>query len=264
MANRDSVGWLEAVIVGAQNSGWCTRPYCTTCGCLEFRRAYWVAAARQAGMTSRFASARLPRGILVEVSSAEREMLVRTLVAGLRLLPRRLSDSEAFRTIIIDLDPPLILHGVPMDLDTELAGTPAGEALARMRAHAEMVRARGKQREAFESPQATEERKRVKMETRAAANALRQSETRRRNAERLELLADLARLPAAERLSRFATDPSLNLDWVSAELIPAHEGDLTNLEMAKATALLTRIGRRKGAWGRLRRMILQRIKTKPQ
>ena len=68
----------------------------------------------------------------------------------------------------------------------------------------------------------------------------------------------------AERLSRFATDPALTLDCVSAELIPAQERDLIDLEMAYAVALVARIGRRKGAWGRLRRMIEHRLETEPE
>ncbi|MBT9154985.1 MAG: hypothetical protein DDT39_01675 [Firmicutes bacterium] len=227
---------------------------------MEFRRAYWAAAARQAEMVSWFDSARLPRDLLVGISAAEREVLVRTLVAGLRELPPMWSDSEAFRTIIIDLDPPLLLHGVPMSLDTELSGTPAGKALARMRAHAEETRARWEWQRAYESPQAVEERKRVNREMRAIAHVRRQSETRRRNTERLQLLAALARVSPGERLSRFATDPALKLDGVSAELIPTQERDLIDLETGKAVALLARIGRRKGAWGCLRRMLERHLR----
>lgn len=209
MTNCDLNSWLEALLVGAQDAGWCMRPYCTTCGCLEFRRAYWAAAARQAEIVSPFESTRPLRDILVEISAAKREALVRTLVAGLRELPPLWSDSEAFRTIINDLDPPLILHGVPMALDIELSGTPAGEALARMRAHAEEARTRRERHDAFESPQAVEERKRVKREKRAIAHARRQSETRRRNTERLELLAALASCrPASDSRDLRRTRPS--------------------------------------------------------
>jgi hypothetical protein len=264
MTNRDSGGWLEAVLVDAQDAGWCMRPYCTTCGCLEFRRAYWAAAARQAGIAIRFKSACLPHDFFMGVSAAEREMIVRTLVAGLRELPRIWSDSEAFETIIVDLDPPLVQHGVPMALDTELSASPAGEKLARMRAHAEEANARRKWQRAYESPQAVEERKRVKREKRAIAHARRQSETRRRNTERLELLAVLDRLSPAERLSRFASDPALNLDCVSDELIPAQERDLIDFDKAMAVALLTRIDRRKGAWGRLRRLLEHLLVDEPE
>lgn len=265
MTSRDSGGWLEAVLVDARDAGWCTRPYCTTCGCLEFRRAFWTAAAQQAGVgTARFESARHPRGFFEGVSAGEREAIVRTLVAGLRQLPQQWSDSEAFRTIIIDLYPPFIMHGVPMALATELSATPAGEGLARMEAHAESIRAERARREAYESSQAVEERKRIRREEKARAHALRQSQTRKRNTERLGLLAALARLSVAERLSRFAMDAALKLDCVSPELIPAQESELVDLETATAVALIARIGRRKGEWGRLRSMIEHRIKTEPE
>lgn len=255
MSNREPGGWLADVLVGAQSARWCTRQFCTTCGCLEFRQAFWTAAARQAGIDASFEAARLPREILSGVSVTDREGLVRTLVAGLRELPPRWTDSEAFRTIITDLDPSLIRHGVSMALDTELSGTPAGEALARMRAHFEEVRAQRHRQRAYESVQATEERRRAKRETRAIAHANRQSEARRRSAERLDLLVAIARLSPGERLVRFATDPALVLDCVPAGLIPAQELDLIDLERAKAVALLRRIGWRKGPWGRLRRML---------
>src|SRR3546814_12334061 len=118
-------------------------------------------------MTNLFKSVRHPMDILEEVSAAEREVLVRTLVAGLRELSPMWSNSEAFRTIIIDLGHPLILHGVLMDLDTELSATPAGDALACMRARTARSRVRLARQEEFESPQAVEERKRVKRERRA-------------------------------------------------------------------------------------------------
>jgi hypothetical protein len=123
--------------------------------------------------------------------------------------------------------------------------------------HSEAARARRDS----ENPQAVEERKRVKRQKRATAHASRQSEARRRNAERLELLASLARVSPAERLHRFATDPALMLDCVSAELIPAQERDLMDLEKDKAVALIKRISRRKGPWGRLQQMLEHRVKA---
>ena len=265
MTSRDPGGWLEAVLVHARDTRWCTRPYCTTCGCLEFRRAFWTAAARQAGVgTARLKSACHPHSFFEGFSAGEREATVRALVAGLRQLPPEWGNTEAFRTIIIDLYPPLIMHGVPMALADELSGTPAGEVLARMEAHDESIRAERARREAYESPQAVEERKRVNREEKARAHALRQSQTRKRNTKRLGLLASLARLSVAERLSRFAMDPALNLDCVSHELIPAQETELVDLETATAVALIARIGRRKGEWGRLRHMIEHRLKAESE
>ena len=265
MTSHDSGGWLKAVLVDARDARWCTRLYCTTCGCGEFRWAFWSAAARQAGVeTARLKSACHPRDLFEGFSAGERKATVQALVAGLRQLTPEWGGTEAFRTIIIDLYPPMITHGVPMDLATELSGTPAGEGLARMEAHDESIRAERARRGAYESPQAAEERKRVKRMEKARAHSLRQSQTRRRNTERLELLAALARLSVVERLSRFATDPALNLDCVFPELIPAQEGELVDLETATAVALIARIGRRKGEWGRLRRIIEHRLKAESE
>lgn len=103
------------------------------------------------------------------------------------------------------------MHGVPMSRGAELAGTAAGKGLKRMKAHVESVRAKRARHEAYESPEAVAERRRAKRQEKARARDLRQYQTQRKNAERLALLADLARLSVAERFSRFAMDPTLNL-----------------------------------------------------
>ena len=264
MTNRDSNSWLEAVFVDAQDGGWCVRPYCITCGCLEFRRTYWAVAAQQVGMSiTQDESTHRARGFLKGFSNGEREAIVQSLVAGLRQLSPQWSDSEAFRAIIIDLDPPFLKCGVPMVLDAELSATPAGEALERIREHAKWLRAEREEFEAYDSPEAVEERKRVKQEEKARAYTLRQSQKCDRDAERLDLLASLARLPVSERLSQFAMDSELKLGLVSPELIPAQESDIVDLERATAVALIARIDRRKGKWGRLRRLIEHRFKLIP-
>ncbi|MEW6246445.1 MAG: hypothetical protein AB1555_07025 [Nitrospirota bacterium] len=78
------------------------------------------------------------------------------------------------------------------------------------------------------------------------------------------MLAVLASMSGAERLSRFATDSAVNLDSVPPELIPTQESEVANLGVAEAVALVARIGRRKGAWGRLRRMIEHRLKAESE
>ena len=190
--------------------------------------------------------------------------MVKALVEGLRELPSVWIGSKALRTIILDLDPPLFQHGVSMVLDTELRGTPAGETLADMRAHDEEVSQRRERHQAYVSPEAAKERKRVKKENKALEHARRQSETRQKNAERLEVLRALASLSPSERLARFATAPALMLDSISSELIPMQENDLIGLDNATVAALLTRIGGRRGAWGRLRSMLEYFIKDKSE
>ncbi len=258
----DSGGWLEAVLVSARDARWCTRPYCTTCGCSKFRSAFWTAAARQAGLeTARRGPGGPPCRFLPGFSDGEREATVRALVAGLRQVPQEWSNTAAFWTIILDLNPQARILGVPIDLAIELSGTPAGEGLARMEAYDEERRRERELREALASPGAVAERRRVEREAKARAHAHRQSQTQERNTERLGLLAALARLSVTERLSRFASDPALNLDCVSPELIPREAGELVELETATAVALLARIGRRRRGWGRLRRMIEGRLES---
>lgn len=256
MSDHRPSHWLAELLDRARIARWCTRTLCTTCGCLEFRRAFWAAAAGQAGIEVGVDDvAHHPYDSLAAVSTGDRVAILGIIVAAMRALPPRWTQSEAFRTIIIDLDRLLMRHGVPMALEPELSGTPAGEALARMRAHSEEVRARRVQQEAYNAPAAAEDRRRAERQIKAVAHAMRQSETRRKNAERIELLAILARLAPVERLVRFATDPALVLDCVSVELIPAHERDLIDLDNQTAVALVEKIGRRRGPWGRLRRML---------
>jgi hypothetical protein len=254
---RENSHWLEAILVDAQEDRLCTDSFCTTCGCLEFRRTYWAAAARQAGIAGSFESARMPKDIFEGVSVTEHRVLVQTLIAGLRELSPMWTASEAFRVIIIDLDPPLLKHGIPMVLDKELSGTPAGEALRQMRAYDAEERAQFDRRSAYESPQAVAERKRVRRVEKTAAQPRRQQEKRQRDLKRSEMLGYLARLSPTDRLARFATDRRLNLDSVPAELIPTHGIDL---EKSLVEELLARIDRRRGPWGRLRRMFENRVK----
>jgi hypothetical protein len=252
-------GWLEEVLVGARDARWCTRPFCTTCGCLKFRQAYWSAAVRRAGIAGNFDSARTPSDFLADVSNAERHAVVQTLVAGLRELSPMWAESEAFRVIVIDLEPPFFRHGVPMILDEALSGSPAADALRRMRAHDAEVRAQYERRLANESPAAAEERKRTRRAERAAAHARRQQETARRNRERLAMLGSLAQLSPVDRLKHFATDHRINLDGVPTELIPTQQGILLEMQESLVAKLLARIGRRRGAWGRLRLMLEGRV-----
>jgi len=258
----EATGWLKEIL---SRGGWCTSPHCTTCGALEFRRAVWLEAARQAGVdvTSRFGRRDRSLAFLEMMSAVEREATVRAVVAGLRGLPSELVATEGFRTIMIDLHPPLLLHGVPMSLGEELAGTPAGEALARMEAHAAAVWAARARRAEYESPEAVEERRRRKRAKRARAHAARQARGRRRNAERLALLEALGHLPVSERLSRFASDPAINLDAISPDLVPTKEHEIADLDRETAVALIARIGGRRKEWGRLRRMLERRFHASP-
>ena len=260
MTQHDSGSWLEALINEAEESRWCTRPFCTTCGCLEFRHALWGEAMLQAGAGSeRPHSSPNPRYRLNALSQSERARTVGAVIAGLRQLPEDCCNTDAIQTILVDLYPLLLRHGVGLSLETELSGTRAGRCLARMIAHEESVQKARKQHEAYQSPEAVKERERVRKAEKAQAHSLRQSpgqsQGQARAAARQELLAALGRLSASDRLVRFAVDSLLNIDSVSHDLIPVESGVVSSLDRATALTLLARVGQRKGAWDGLRRAL---------
>ena len=258
MSTNTSNNWLDDIFQQAERSRWCTRPFCTTCGCQEFRPAYWSMAARHAGVAVR-QPVRHARDVLRGLSQTEVEAVVRSLVAGLRGLSQQWCGSDGLRTIMVDLDPPLLMHGVALDLARELAFTPAGAALMRMRAHEEQRRQERARREAYESPEAVEQRMRDEAERRAQQHAARQAEAAERGAERLRLLEQLAAMSPPQRLARFATDGGLNLDLIPQDLVPTRHADVAALDPQVAQALVGRIGGRRRAWGRLRREIESRF-----
>jgi len=255
--------WLEGVFRAAEASHWCTRPYCTTCGTRDFRRAFWSGAAWQAGVATHGADPTQPRDFPSEFSVAECENILQALIEGLRLLPASRCATDGFRTIIYDIDPPFLRFGTPIDLDAELGDSPAGRMLARLRARSALRRERQAQREEFNSPEAAAERRRLRIGQRARDHEARQAETRRRNLLRVDTINSLAAQSVQERLSRFATDLSLNLDSVPMSLIPALDSDVDGIEPEVAAALIARIGRRRRGWGRLRQLLQRLIVSAP-
>jgi len=253
--------WLVDTLEYAQDSGWCIRPWCGTCGSLEFRRAIWKTAAQQAGINSNFDVVHQSWKILKGVRIEDLEQLIRALVAALRELPSRLADptSDAFKVIMIDLDSQQVREKTSLNIDAMLYGTYAGAALERMRAHHEEVLAERERQKEYESPRAVEERRQIKRERIAAAHALRQAATLKKNSERLELLDTLARMSSTKRLSYIATTPDLNIDMVADELVPKDRTELKDLEKEHTVTIIEKIDRRKGAWGHLRRGLEKRL-----
>ncbi|MFM7807710.1 MAG: hypothetical protein ACKPEA_07225 [Planctomycetota bacterium] len=188
-------------------------------------------------------------------SQTESDAVVRSLVAGLRGLSPQWCDSTGFRTVLVDLDPPLLMHGVVLDLDEQLDSTAAGAALHRMRAHEQVRQQERARHEAYVSPEAVEQRRRDEAERRARQHANRQADAAERGAERLRLLEQLAAMSPQQRLERFATDDGLNLEFIPQDLVPTRQADVAALDPQTAQALVARIGGRRGAWRQLRREI---------
>jgi hypothetical protein len=260
MMPHDDDKWLNDVFHQAEESRWCTRPYCTTCGCHKFRSAYWCIAAQRAGIATP-SIALYPRELLNGLLVHEVDAVVRSLISGVRGLRLEWCNSQSFQTVLIDLDStPNRISGAISLLD-ELSGTPAFAALRRIHAHARERSDARRRRETFESPEAVEERRRIEQQRRASQHADRQAETAARNVDRMKLLEQLAGLPTMQRLVKFATDVKLNLDCIPDELIPTQSSDVMGVDPVLSKALLDRIGNRRAAWGRLRRVIEQQFGT---
>jgi len=251
--------WLEVVFRKADAARWCTRPFCTTCGCQEFRRAYLSAAAMQGGLPVRFQAPRHPREVLAECSAPDQQLLVETLIEGLRGVSAKWSSSDAMQAVMVDLRSIRRDRMAAADLETRLGDTPAGSRLMRMRQQAERQAQRKLEHEQFNSAQTVEERERLRREQAAQRHEARQVLSRQRGQERLQLLAALAQMPVPERLSRLARDPSIRLGLVTDAVLAVQPADLAGLDHAEAEALVTRIGRRRGRWRALQRMLERRL-----
>jgi hypothetical protein len=253
-----SEGWLASIFADAERNNWCTRAYCTTCGSDQFRRSYWTAAAARAGVAIRDADRAPIPNLLAGLGPDERARVAEALMAGVRELPSHRCHDSAFDMVVSDLDPLFVRHGVARNLDAELQGTPAGDSLEHKRAWiAERNRKESERRE-YESPEAAARRRAEKREQRVRAHAARREASRQRSRERAERLADLADLSPGERLRRFASDTGLTLDRQSFVHIGATPSDLLELNDQEAAALIRRIDRRKGPWGRIRRLLMER------
>ncbi len=260
MTQHDSGNWLEALLAEAKRSNWCSKPFCTTCGGSRFRLPFWREAIRQAGVSSEAPDASPFHWMLVEgLSDSGRERTIHTVLEGLRRLSDGYCHDHAIRTILIDMRIFMARYGNGLRLEQELYGTPAGSCMRRMERHDASVREAQARYEANQSREAVEERERARKAEKAEAHALRQVQARTRGAARLELLAVLGRLTVSERLIRFAVDPLLNIDWISHDLIPASGGEISGLENEVARKLLSRVGKRKGPWRRLRLAIEQHL-----
>ena len=175
---------LHELLTTARDRHWCVRPYCTTCGARDYRRAIHANAVAlvEALKTTR-------------IGELEQEFGDIDIDYALRLLMMELANPFG----------PLLLK--TMALEFELEGTEAGEYLAGMRRHEQGVARERAERAAFQTPAAAAERRRVKAERRLAAQADREEGKRKRDAEAEGASHTFADLPPQEALRRIIQGP---------------------------------------------------------
>lgn len=164
-------GWLKDVLVEARVRGWCTKPYCTTCGSQEFQSAVRNGAIAAAQAVRRGgADTSLPP----EEFAALREESA--LVEELRSLGavEVAANTDAIRTIL--------LSGGVSFLRESLQGCAVGDALDAMAAHSkERADARSKQ---AELERGAPQRKAARLAANAAKHQARLAEKKLRDALR--------------------------------------------------------------------------------
>ncbi len=249
--------WLNSLIVEAGDNRWCTRIGCTTCGASEFRNRVFTDAIELAGIDVPDFARMTSRRLLDTLSPTQRAPVFEEIVKGLRgVRSAGAPGLSALRLVIHDLEPPFMKWGVAASLSERLEGTVAGEVLASMKSHsAELSEMRARQTE-YESPQAVERRRE---EWRAKGEVQRRQHLERKAARDLvrdRVLNELAALSPTKRLLAIAThDQRTPLDAVPDDLVPL-DADLQSLSEETRTQLVAQIGKRRGAWGQLRRQLI--------
>ena len=136
---------LHQLLTRARDGKWCVKPYCTTCGARDYRRAIY------------------------DSGDALVESLRTARLSELRREFRELAFDDAIRLLFMELSSPFGLTDArASDLESELAGSEAGDYLTRMQRHVAQVRKQRAERATYDSPEAVAERRRVKQAAKVA------------------------------------------------------------------------------------------------
>lgn len=160
--------WLRDLAAAAYSSNTCMRYGCTTCGAMPLRRALLLSAESAQGMEIG------PLHESNDLGTLARRLGARTVVDELVMQIRALDTSAG--ELVSFLLQHLFNAGSEdfyIILERSLEGTPAGERLAQMKAHAAYVAERRNRNEEFNSPGADQKR-------RAAKAAAKQEEAAKR------------------------------------------------------------------------------------
>jgi len=179
------------------------------------------------------------------------------VVSGLRgVHPVSGQGLDGLRTILNDLDPPMMKWGVAVSLTECLEGTFAGEQYDSMRAHSALMDTRRAEREEYESPEAVKARRKRRRVESAKIQQRRQEEKASRDQERDQILSELEGLSGADRLVRMLSICSrLPLDGIPDHLVPL-DAELSSLHEDIREQLSAKIDKRRGSWRRLRKKLI--------
>lgn len=252
--------WLQGVIRESLAKSHCVAPYCTTCGASEFRSAVYAALWARACPLEKAA---LPSR-LADFPTTAKPRVIDCLARALGEIQEcdevlRPKFKQAVRLLLIEMSHNLLLGIMTgKSVQSHLRGTYAGQVLREAEDHSNMLSARRAERDEYERQ--VPERRRLRAAERQRAHLGRIEETRGKNDLRKDVLRKLVALEASERLRAMASvSLAIPLDAVPAEMVPLDVTAIAKLPQTEIVNLQTKIGRRRGVWGELKRLLLDAV-----
>lgn len=255
--------WLGLLIDETVRKRWCLKSDCTTCGAFKFRSAVARRCIRLSGFRPIERHCFDNEPLLSGVPINNRGHCFAVLVNGLRQLPEigfSLSNEEsrsqvnATHLLLIELE----YGGRPeysgKSLDDILHGSWAGSELARMRDHYAREQAWRREQEQYEA--AASQRHQEAKRRRAVKHERRKKKKRERDEFRSNTITKLRAMSPIERLRAIAFETfSLPLEALPPDLAQLDPPLLGGLSWEIRKLLIKRIGSRRGAWGKLLKIL---------
>jgi hypothetical protein len=258
--------WLVKLLDKRRLLKWCVKPYCTTCGCRNFRDNVIAFLSRKFGF-------QLPdlaghRLLWDALSPNDATLCFKEIVAALDELPKSNldnQDNQALEVILIDL---YAMKLVPMLSSSQpygdiIKGTwVEGEFSAMDDAAARRFEIQKEQAE-YNSPvrvKEREEKKRIEEEALRIATQKKVEDRLEKSSQRkLEInafLDDFSRRDEKSRLLTLASkELNIPLDVIPPDLIPVNPEIVSTLSREDKDRLMGRIDRRRGVLGELKAIL---------
>jgi len=242
---------IEELLKQRREKRWCAKPYCTTCGALEFRGHLTRLVCQKLGLQIPQETQHKGFPLLDDLSREDRQLCVEEIIKSLRLLEKpTVNEDEGIRLILILCDD--FYGGLPI-LNNKLSGTWVGDELNAMRQHSYQVDQRRASYDEYNSADRIRERREEKQAHKQKKIFQRKQVKAQRDQARKLFLDKFSKLSELDRLSEIASEElDIALDVIPPELIPQDPKIIQKLSAEQKTRLREKIGRRSGKWRRLK------------
>ena len=264
---RNEPTWLEALLSEAKRKNWCINAWCSTCGSLMFRNELLPRAARHVGVELPPHGLRRSGPLAKNLDPENLQRCCTAILESMATLPESMGRGFHIAAVIFILND---LHQMMWPflgvIETALEGTWVGEeykALQEERVESRERAERHERRQKEERRLAVERRTQRTRERKAAIEARAHLKVER-DLRRLAFLDELATLAPKTRIERLLNDDvEFPIGAVPADLIPDCKDLVRFLEPDTRARLIKTIGRRRGVWAPLRK-VLAAIESAPE